>query len=331
MGTRVACSTRLSSSKSLFLLFAAMHGVLGCTSFRDCAEVDTTAAEALPARLSETGLFADIAAGTIAPGVIPFEPRFPLWTDGATKARWLLLPPGGVVDTQSTDDWRFPVGTKLFKAFTRDGVLVETRMNVKREAGWTGAAYVWTAEGDALRTTAGATDARGTGHDVPNAAQCMACHGGRPDFVLGFSAVQLAPETRTALFEQGVLSHATPGRLDVDPALARGLGVLHANCSHCHNLTRMDQPQATGCFDPGDEGGFDFSLPSQLSDIHGVPAFKTARDLLGTVGDSAVLSRMSSRNMDEFNPTMPPLGTEIVDDHGVAAVRALIEALPAQP
>ncbi|MFN7134819.1 MAG: hypothetical protein ACK4N5_22255 [Myxococcales bacterium] len=40
-----------------------------------------------PERLSETGLYADFAARSLAPGVFEFTPRFELWSDGAEKRR----------------------------------------------------------------------------------------------------------------------------------------------------------------------------------------------------------------------------------------------------
>lgn len=40
--------------------------------------------------------------------------------------------------------------------------------------------------------------------------------------------------------------------------------------------------------------------------------------------DSERLDRMSDRNQSERNSSMPPLGPEVVDDEGLAAVEALI-------
>ena len=54
-------------------------------------------------KLSETGLFADIATKTIACDVLPFEPEFKLWSDAAEKKRWVRLPPGTSIDTTDPD------------------------------------------------------------------------------------------------------------------------------------------------------------------------------------------------------------------------------------
>ena len=293
---------------------------------RDCSGVDVSLAEGLPSRLSQTGLYTDIAAGALAEQAIAFTPRFPLWTDGATKRRWLLLPDGESVDTQVADDWTFPVGTRTFKEFTRDDVRVETRMNLKTPDGWAAAAYVWNEAGDdAVIRIAGASDVSGTPHDVPSAAACMACHGGRGDFTLGFSATQLDEQTRSALFDAGVLSSPTEGELDLDPTQEAGLGYLHGNCSHCHNPSRADGPQATACYAPGARIQFDLTLPHDLDDSREAPALATAGEQLGAPDDSKVLHRISTREWDEDRPPMPPLGSERVDREGLAAVRAFIE------
>src|SRR5438034_672761 len=49
---------------------------------------------ALPSELRCTGLYSDFAAKTIAPDAREFAPAYPLWSDGATKRRFLLLPTG---------------------------------------------------------------------------------------------------------------------------------------------------------------------------------------------------------------------------------------------
>ena len=302
----------------------------GCGDFRDCTEEDVSAAAGLPERLSEAGLYADTPDKQLADGVIAFAPRFPLWTDGTDKERWLLLPEGGQVDTSEGDAWVFPVGTRLFKQFARDGERLETRLVEKQAGGWTAVTYVWEAdESEALRQLDAVPDVAGTTHDVPSAAECLACHGGRATFALGFSATQLAPAVRTELFEAGVLSHAVDAELDLPEEAVAGLGVLHGNCGHCHNAERDEQPLATECYAPPGDADFDLSLPADLSAVDQAPAVLTARRRLGDGGGSDIVRRMSRREPDGRNSSMPPLGTEIVDEDGVRAVEAFIATLPA--
>ena len=79
-----------------------------------------------PPAASETGLYA--ADGTIDPRNLPFAPQYPLWTDGAAKARWIRLPEARAIDVTDVDAWRFPAGTMLWKEFAFGGRKVETRM-----------------------------------------------------------------------------------------------------------------------------------------------------------------------------------------------------------
>jgi len=319
--------TRTHSMRSISLLLSVV-ACDGRPDLRDCSDVDLSLAEGLPMRLSEVGFYRDVVNQVVSDTAIEFTPRYPLWTDGATKRRWIVLPEGGSVQTQDADDWSYPVGTATFKEFTRDDVRVETRMNLKTEDGWAAAAYIWNDAGDdAVRQLVNAPNVAGTPHDVPGAAECQACHGGRGDFTLGFSATQLDPETRRALFDAGVLSDRVEDDLELDPTAESGLGVLHGNCSHCHNPHRDDQPQATDCYAPGDRVDFDLSLPHDLDDLTEAPALRTGSEVLGETGDSKVIERMTTRAWDDDRPPMPPLGTELVDEEGVAAVRAFIDAI----
>lgn len=319
-------------TRSPVLALLPFFALLACDNnrdrddFRDCSAVDVSGAEALPARLSQTGLYSDIENDVVSDAAFVFTPQFPLWTDSAKKRRWLLLPEGESVDTQNIDDWVFPVGTRTFKEFTRDGVRIETRMNLKTEDGWAAAAYIWNDTGDdAVLQLVPAENAAGTAHDVPGAAECQACHGGRRNFTLGFSATQLDVKTRVELFEADFLSEPVEAEIQLDATTTAGLGYLHGNCSHCHNNERDQQPQATDCYSLYEN--FDFTLTADINAEENAPAVRTARELLGNADDSKVLNRMSRRNQNDEWPSMPPLGTELVHDEGVTAVRAFIETL----
>ena len=85
----------------------------------------------LPMHLAETGLFAPDGSGAIAAGNRPFAPQYPLWTDGATKRRWIHLPAGTTIDATNSRQWEFPVGTRLWKEFSFAGRPVETRVPVE--------------------------------------------------------------------------------------------------------------------------------------------------------------------------------------------------------
>ena len=320
---------------------AAMLLLVGCEifeSYRYCSELSPAQLSVVPARLSETGLYMDVGADTLAPGVVPYRPAFELWSDGASKRRWISLPPGTRIDTTDMDSWQFPEGTKLWKEFARDGVRIETRLLERigpRDGDWTTMAYLWNdANTEASAVPDGIEDARATSHDVPAANECAGCHGGRPARVLGFSAIQLSgdelPGTLTLdeLVRRDLLTEPPAGRLELqaDPDARAALGYLHANCGHCHNQQR---PPRSGerCFDP--ENKLDFLLRAgELGDVTHTATYRTAVGEAikrGDPGGSDVVKRMNRRG--RFPPSMPPLASELVDEQGVAVVQAWIRGL----
>src|SRR5688572_2800390 len=86
-----------------------------------CEPPSERALGALPQRLSETGLYADLPGEILRAGVRAYRPEFELWSDGASKRRWLALPAGARIDTRDMDAWIYPEGTRLWKEFVRDG------------------------------------------------------------------------------------------------------------------------------------------------------------------------------------------------------------------
>jgi hypothetical protein len=260
---------------------------------------------ALPERLSQTGL-AEAAA------VRAFEPRFPLWSDGAAKRRWIALPPGTAVDASRPDAWRFPAGTRLWKEFSVDGRPVETRHYVLGADGrWEFASYVWEG-GDAVRAPAAGVTLRlpgGKAYAIPSTGDCMACHGGARSPVLGFAALQLGPAV-PALVRDGLLANApaawasqAPDFDAPDPVEHAARGYLHANCGHCH-------------FDRG------VPVPLHLAlDVGALPAPLSAAQA------GQVLRRASTRNP---YVQMPPLGTRDIDPQGLALLNRHLQPLLTQ-
>ncbi|HEX2673525.1 MAG TPA: hypothetical protein VHM25_21735 [Polyangiaceae bacterium] len=316
-----------------------MVALLGasCQRYWVCDDVDASQTAQLPQRLSDTGLYADLATGELAPGVLAYTPQFELWSDGAEKRRWILLPPDRPIDTSDMDEWLFPEGTKVWKQFSVGGVRIETRLLEKRgpgDADWLSLAYVWAPDDhDAIAEPLGAIDSHHTDHDVPAAGECLACHAGRRSFILGFSAIQLAASAAAdevdldRLIQRGWLSHP-PDSAPVVPGNtveAAALGYLHANCSHCHNQTRPERGGAR-CFDPQKDDDFTLEI-AQLDDVQSTPTYRTVVGHAVTRGnpdDSKLYELVSSRGLFK---QMPPLATEHVDSAAVANLRQWIEGL----
>lgn len=297
----------------------------------------------MPRTLSETGLYTDVASGTLAPGVREFQPAGALWSDGAAKRRWVYLPAGKTIDTSDMDYWNLPVGTKLWKEFTRDGIRVETRLLYKVGPNdWYSMAYIWNDdETDAEAAPFGRINARGTEHDVPRPLDCLECHEGVPDRALGFSAIQLDHDlgglTLADLVAEGLLSDPPAGAgvpyfpLPGDATAQAALRYMHGNCGGCHNpRTYVDEVSLLLRLEVGKLGTVE-STPVYTSTVGKEPARtpppgSTAIIQPGDPDTSALYLRMSSRG--EIY-SMPPLGTELVDTEAAAAVQAWITALGA--
>jgi hypothetical protein len=313
----------------------------------------TAAAEPLPARLSDTGLYASGSTTQVGDGVLSYAPQYPLWSDGTRKRRWIQLPPGTAIDASQPDAWEFPPGTRLWKEFAYDRP-VETRYLERLDDGrWRFATYVWNADGrDAALAPEGGVvlDAGPTGrYRVPSRTDCLACHEGPAVPVLGFSALQLSPDRdplaphaeppragdadlRT-LVAGGRLVNlppallATPPRIAAPTATARAaLGYLHGNCGHCHDptgaLDGLDLSLAQRA-DPGD-GSVTRTLQSLLdreSRFRPQGVTEARRVALDARNPSTLLLRLASTSP---LARMPPLGVQVIDAEGIALVERWI-------
>ncbi|WP_394835959.1 hypothetical protein LVJ94_03515 [Pendulispora rubella] len=303
--------------------------------------------DAEPQRLSQTGLYADIAGKRVAPEVLAYSPSHHLWSDGADKKRWVLLPPGARIDTSDMDHWRFPIGTKFFKEFGHDGRLLETRLiehvadTGNDEVDYRMTAFLWRSDqSEADAALDGAENVHGTEHDVPSRNDCFKCHIGDRGKALGFSAIQLARTgaspsevTLSWLAAQGKLTVPPPADADFsapgDETTAAALGYLHANCGHCHNENGLAWP--------------DTPMVLRLSvaerDPHATKIYETAvgvpilrrqhspyanRIAAGHAEESGLVHRMSKRGTRE---AMPPIASEEIDPAGIELVTRWIAGL----
>jgi putative heme-binding domain-containing protein len=103
---------------------------------------DARGAGSFPRKLSETGLFADVARHLPAPGVVPFEVNAAQWNDGATAERWIAVPGSGGVGWND-NKLAFPAGTVLTRTFRLEGVPVETQLLMFDGRRWNGYTYKW--------------------------------------------------------------------------------------------------------------------------------------------------------------------------------------------
>lgn len=308
-----------------------------------------------PSTLKCTGLYTDIVKKKIAQGIEAYSPAVPLWADFATKQRWIYLPPGTKIDASNPNEWTFPVGTKVWKEFSRDGKRVETRMWQKVVAGyWVRTTYAWNADDSDANVSGGANLPWGTDggiYHIPSPDECDQCHNGRMDRILGFEAVSLGENgatglTLSKLVEKQLISpvpastNLTVGD-DGTGVAAVPLAWLHINCgTTCHN----ENPNATAY-----SAGMRFRLdPTQL-DGRSSANFSSRTTTLGVSpitpmwlswqrivpGDptrSLVVQLITHRGTDNLvGDQMPPIATYIVDTTDAQNVIDWIAKMPKLP
>src|SRR5690348_2486170 len=121
---RAAARARTGAVCALFV------GLVACGSApQDAFVVETCAppthANAVPVLLAETGCFS--TAANAAARLVPYTVTAPLWSDGASKRRWIYVPSGAKATLTSDEVLALPPGSAVFKEFSVGGVRVETR------------------------------------------------------------------------------------------------------------------------------------------------------------------------------------------------------------
>lgn len=301
-----------------------------------------------PDRLSKTGCVDPGDATKLAGGLVPYAPNAQLWSDGASKERWMALPDGTKIDVKDDGDFAFPIGTVLGKTFAVAGKRVETRLFVRHEDGeWGGYSYEWQEDGKDAVLLAGSKskDLGGQTWYYPSRAECMRCHteaAGRSlglelgqqngDFVYA-STNRIANQLKT-LDHIGVFAAplkplaevvTIPDPFGQDALEARAKAYLHANCAMCH------RPQGGG------RGNMDLRFGTVLAAASACNAAPEAGDL-GIAGAKLVVPGDPAKSLLSVRPAaplaairMPPLGTSVVDPQGTALLSSWIQGLTACP
>jgi len=317
-----------------------------------------------PRFLSQTGLYSDAAKLKIDPRNRLFSPQYPLWSDGATKRRWVRLPEGSQINVAELGKWELPVGTKFWKEFSFNGRKVETRFlwHTSKEH-WVFASYVWNsgqtdaeiAAEDGVANIAEIID--GKRHSIPSVGECRACHDSNRTETLGFDALQLSTDrdpnalhadpvtndmlTLRTLVEENLITPArpelvtNPPRIDASsPQTRTALGYLSTNCGSCHNSSGSIASLGLNLKYSVDEA--DRSSPQckpPLATTIGqrghwvVPEAQEESRLLnpGHPESSAIIRRVKSRRPLS---QMPPIGTVVADREAVDLLTSWVQNNP---
>lgn len=328
--------------------------VLFVAIVRSTAAQTGAQAPVAPRFLSDTGLYADVATLKIDARNRRFSPQYPLWSDGATKQRWVQLPVGSKIDVSKLERWELPVGTKFWKEFSFNGKKVETRFlwRVSKER-WVLASYAWNAQQtnaeraseDGIANIAEIVD--GKRHSIPSVSECRSCHDSNRTETLGFTALQLSDDrdpnalhaeplsddmlTLKTLVEEDLITPrredviATPPRIQAaSPVTRAALGYLSTNCGSCHN-------------NEGSIASLGLNLKYQASnscapltstiDRRGhwvVPEAQDASRVInpGHPESSALIRRVNSRRPIS---QMPAIGTVVVDRDAVGLLTSWVQ------
>lgn len=338
----------------LALLLAA-----GCSSRRS---VQSHVDGPYPKKLSEWCLFtASTPKLTPNAGVVPYDLNTPLFSDYASKYRFVWMPAGTAAQYREDGPFEFPVGTILAKTFAFPTAgesassgerLIETRLLVHAKNGWVGLPYIWDAnQRDATLqlvpdpVQVHFTDAGGKSHDftyvIPNANECHECHDNQKVMLpigpkarnlnKGFAYVegtenQLAHLARVGYLQGLPDSRQIPKAARWDdagsPVADRARAYLDNNCAHCHQ--------------PGGQAGYtgvDFRWTQTDIAHQGLCKSPNSAGFVGALrydlvpGDPAHSILIYRLESTAPKVSMPALGRDVVHTEGVQVLRDWIASL----
>ncbi len=303
-----------------------------------------------PDLLSKTGCVDPADAKKPASGLVPYDVRSPLWSDGAEKSRFIALPDGKTITVGADGDFDLPIGSVLVKTFAVGGKRIETRLFVHHDDGeWAGYTYEWNdAETDATLLPAGKTKKVGAQTwTFPSRSDCTSCHTKAAGRTLGLELGQqngdfVYPSTNRLANQLETLDHigmfsAPLGKAPTDivayptPTVtasgsveARARAYLHANCSNCH------RPGGPG------RGAMDVRFATPFATAKLCNEAPQVGDL-GFAGAKRPVPATPAKSLVSLRPhalgaaRMPPVASTVVDSAGLGVLDGWIASLAVCP
>jgi uncharacterized repeat protein (TIGR03806 family) len=303
-----------------------------------------------PNAISKLGVFTDLANMTPAPGLIPYDMSTPLWSDGAKKARWMIVPNDTKqqIDVTADGSWNFPVGTVFVKHFELEQASgparrLETRFLVHaKDQRYYGVTYRWRADNsdadlqdqNSFRETVGSQ----TWH-YPSRGECVRCHNSGAGYVLGPKTAQFnrpfhyAASGTTAnmvstlqglnLFKTPLMPASLPQMPSLHEGTAfsqdRARAYLDANCAGCHRPEGAARGNWDGRFSTSlDMQGLIGTEPVEAGDIMNAKVLAPQSPM-----SSVLFQRLSTLG----GQAMPPLAKSIVDTSAVSVFTTWLTAM----
>jgi uncharacterized repeat protein (TIGR03806 family) len=302
----------------------------------------STDAVGMPERLSQTGCVDPSDPKKPSSGLTPYGVNAELWSDDATKQRWLAIPDGTTMSVDPDGHLELPIGSVTMKTFSIDGRLVETRLLMRHEDGdWGGYAYAWSDDQTDAVLARGPRIIGDRVWTIPSRSDCLRCHTVAAKRSLGLTLSQLdrlfPPDSANAglnqvdwLTQEGMLTRSNeaarqplPNPFGDAPIEARARAYLHANCSSCH------QPGGGG------RSAADFRFTTTFADTHvcevlgAMPLGEAEHLLVPGAPERSLLSVRMRAPAGYFR--MPPLGTVLVDNAGATLLDTWIASLSGCP
>ena len=201
--------------------------------------------EASATKLSEYRLFQSKCNPTTHPNSrgLAYDLSIPLFTDYASKYRFVFIPTGQQASSVEGEVFDFPVGSVLVKTFSMPSTtdkdsrgyavenVIETRLLIRKQTGWVARVYAWDDNKlDATKITSGKSIATVLGHGdeilqfdygVPAQGQCTECHQYNPN---GDKDLQIfSPIGPKARYLNSTFSYATGDENQIEKWVAESL------------------------------------------------------------------------------------------------------------
>lgn len=306
-----------------------------------------------------TGRLADLKP---AGDVVPYDINMALFSNYAEKLRFIKLPEGKQATYNDEEGLELPNGTVIIKNFYYENDfrkpgkgrrIIETRLLVNEEKGWTAYPYVWNDEqteafydvaGDIKKVSYVNTEGKQINIDyiIPNKNQCRGCHFRDNKMIpIGPTGMQLNREYGYATGKQNQLVYwQQHDLLKGLPALStikkypmlndesqtvdeRARAYLDVNCGTCHHP--QGPANTSGLFLHYDQDA-SVELGIMKSPVAaGRGAGKNSFDIVPGKPHKSILSFRMQTN--DPGIAMPELGREQVHKEGVKLIKKWIKQM----
>lgn len=296
--------------------------------------------------------------------LLPYDLNTQLFSDYAQKLRLVYVPEHSVTEYKQDGVFDFPVGSVLVKNFFYDRdlrnpaagrTILETRILMHQNEGWTAETYVWNEEQNEARLKQtgdskniswidGEGNRRTVNYLIPTKNDCKTCHSKNGRLVpLGPEALNLnKPYMYTDGEENQLVKWRTAGLLrgNFDPESIskmpvwddsstgtpeqRARAYLHVNCSNCHNPAGSASNTAL-FLEYREENALNLGICKMpISAGSGSGGLKY-NIVPGEPEQSILVYRMASTKPAV---RMPEIGRTMVHDEAVELIREWIKSLP---